>query len=195
MRLLLATNNRGKQKEYRDLLADMQFELVTLDDVDIRDEVEETGATFAENARLKAQTYARQTNLLTLADDSGLQVNALNGEPGVRSKRYAGDHATDAERIAFLLNKLRDVPRTKRAARFTCAIAIAAPDGKLWETQGTCEGEIIFAPRGANGFGYDPIFLFPTRGLTMAELSDAEKNRVSHRAVAAQHARDILKQF
>ena len=155
-------------------------------------DVEETGTTFAENARLKALTYARQSGLLTLADDSGLEVDALGGEPGVFSKRYAGEGKSDAERIEFLLDKLRDVPPGKRSARFRCAIAIASPDGKLHETDGTCEGEIIFSPRGTNGFGYDPIFYFPARGVTMAELPPEEKNRVSHRAQAAIHARTIL---
>ncbi|MBI3913044.1 MAG: XTP/dITP diphosphatase [Chloroflexi bacterium] len=195
MRLLIATHNRGKFKEYREIFADLPLDLVTLDDVGIRDDVDETGATFAENARLKAAHSARQSNLLTLADDSGLEVDALGGEPGVRSKRYAGENATDAERIAFLLDRMREVPRAERAARFRCTICIAMPDGTLYETDGSCEGEIIFAPRGTNGFGYDPIFLFPERGVTMAELSDEEKNKISHRAHAAQGARTILQQI
>jgi XTP/dITP diphosphohydrolase len=122
-------------------------------------------------------------------------VDALNGEPGVRSHRYAGENKSDAERVASLLAKLRDVPPGKRAARFRCAIAIAQSHGALYETDGTCEGEIIFAPRGSNGFGYDPIFLFPDRGLTMAELPDAEKNRVSHRARAGAKAREVLEKL
>jgi XTP/dITP diphosphohydrolase len=192
MRLLIATHNRGKLIEYQEMFADLLFELVTLDDVGIRDDVAENGATFAENARAKATTYARQSGVLTLGDDSGLQVDALGGEPGVRSKRYAGENRSDAERIAFLLDKLRDVPPGKRAARFRCAIALATPDGKLWETDGTCEGKIAFEPRGENGFGYDPIFQVAARGVRMAELSTAEKNKVSHRAHAAEKARDIL---
>ena len=192
MKLLIATHNRGKLIEYQQIFADMTFELVTLDDVGIRDDVEETGTTFAENARLKAMAFARQSGLLTLADDSGLEVDALGGEPGVFSKRYAGEGKSDAERIVFLLDKLRDVPHGKRSARFRCAIAIASSDGKLFETDGMCEGEIIFSPRGTNGFGYDPIFYFPARGVTMAELPSEEKNRVSHRAHAAIHARKIL---
>ena len=191
MRLLIATHNRGKLIEYQEMLDD-HFELVTLDDVGIRDDVEETGVTLAENARLKALAYARPSGLLTLADDSGLEVDALGGEPGVYSKRYAGENKSDAERNAFLLNKLRDVPRGKRAARFRCAIAIATPDGKLWETDGACEGEIMFEPRGTNGFGYDPIFQVAERGVRMAELSTAEKNKISHRARAAEKARKIL---
>jgi XTP/dITP diphosphohydrolase len=192
MRLLIATHNRGKLIEYQEMFADLPFELVTLDDVGIRDDVAEKGATFAENARVKALDYARASGLLTLADDSGLQVDALGGEPGVHSKRYAGANKNDADRIIFLLNKLRDVPPDKRAAHFRCAIALAAPDGKLWETDGTCEGKIAFEPRGENGFGYDPIFQVAARGVRMAELSTAEKNKVSHRAHAAEKARDIL---
>lgn len=195
MRLLIATHNRGKLIEYQGLLAGLPLELVTLDSVGLRDDVEEHGATFAENARLKAVTYARKSNLLTLADDSGLEVDALGGEPGVRSKRYAGENKSDAERIAFLLGKLRTVPREKRSARFRCAIAIASPEGRVWESQGTCEGEILFAPRGTHGFGYDPVFYFPDLGVTMAELSTAEKNKISHRARAAQGAREILSRW
>lgn len=192
MRLLIATHNRGKLIEYQAMFADLPCELVTLDDVGIRDDVPETGATLAENARLKALGYARASGLLALADDSGLEVDALGGEPGVRSKRYAGENTSDAERNAFLLAKLRDVPAGKRTARFRCAIAIATPDGKLWETDGVCEGEIAFDARGTNGFGYDPIFHVTERGVRMAELSTAEKNRVSHRARAAEQARRIL---
>lgn len=192
MRLLIATHNRGKLIEYQEILND-DFELVTLDDVGIRDDVDETGVTLAENAQLKAIAYARPSGLLTLADDSGLEVDALGGEPGVYSKRYAGENKSDAERNAFLLNKLRDVPRGKRSARFRCAIAIATPNGRLWETDGACEGEIMFEPRGTNGFGYDPIFQVAERGVRMAELSTAEKNKISHRARAAEKARGILK--
>lgn len=189
---MIATHNRGKLIEYQAIFADLPLELVTLDEVGVRNDVAETGATFAENARAKAIAYARQTGLLTLADDSGLEVDALGGEPGVCSKRYAGENKSDAERIAFLLDKLRDVPAGKRRARFRCAIALAAPDGTIWETDGTCEGEIAFEPRGTNGFGYDPIFQVAARGVRMAELSTAEKNRVSHRARAAEKARHIL---
>ena len=195
MRLLIATHNRGKLIEYQEMFADLPFDLVTLDDIGIRDDVAENGAMFAENARTKAEAYAQQSGLLTLADDSGLQVDALGGEPGVRSKRYAGANKSDAERIAFLLDKLRAVPPGKRTARFRCAIALATPDGKLRETDGACEGEIAFEPRGENGFGYDPIFQIAERGARMAELSTTEKNKVSHRARAAEKARQILEQM
>lgn len=193
MRLLIATHNRGKLTEFKELLAGMPFELVTLDDVGLRDDVEENGATYAENARAKALEYARRSGLLTLADDSGLEVDALGGEPGVRSRRYAGDHKTDPERIAFLLDKLRQVPRSKRTARFRCAIAVADPHGEVRECAGECQGVIEFAPRGSNGFGYDPVFELLDRGKTMAELPAEEKNKISHRARAAERAREILK--
>jgi XTP/dITP diphosphohydrolase len=193
VRLLIATHNRGKLIEYQEMLTNLPFQLVTLDDVGIPDDVEENGETFAENARAKALEYARRSGLLTLADDSGLEVDALGGEPGVHSKRYAGENKSDPERIAFLLDKLRGIPRDQRAARFRCAIAIATPRGELHECDGTCEGMIEFTPRGTNGFGYDPIFLFPERELTMAELSSAEKNKISHRARATARARVILK--
>jgi XTP/dITP diphosphohydrolase len=192
MKLLIATHNRGKLREFAEMLQDLPLELVTLDNVGISHDVEETGATFEENARLKALQYAAQSGLLTLADDSGLQVDALGGEPGVYSKRYAGESKTDAERNAYLLEKLRGVPQEKRTARFRCVIVIADPQGQTWTSEGVCEGEIAWAPRGTNGFGYDPIFIVREVGKHMAELSSAEKNRVSHRGRAAVGARKIL---
>lgn len=195
MQLLIATHNRGKLREYADLLTGLSFELVTLDQVGIREDVEEPAETLQENARLKAEEYARRSGLLTLADDSGLEVDALGGKPGVHSKRYAGDHKSDAERNEFLLAKLKDVPQDKRSARFRCAIAIADPEGHAWSTEGTCEGEIAFEPRGEFGFGYDPLFIVRESGMRMAELPTAKKNRVSHRAHAAQGAREILRKL
>ncbi len=195
MRLLIATHNRGKLVEYQELLTRLPLELVTLNDVGIAEDVPENGATFAENARIKALAYAPQSGLLTLADDSGLEVDALEGEPGIYSRRYAGENASDAERNRFLLDKLRNVPAGKRTARFRCVIVIARPNGDLWQTEGTCEGEIAFSPRGTNGFGYDPVFYFPALDKTMAELSAAEKNRISHRARASEGARAILTQI
>jgi XTP/dITP diphosphohydrolase len=195
MRLLIATHNRGKLIEYQELLAGLPLALATLDDVGIREDVEETGTTFAGNARLKALAHARSSGLLTLADDSGLEVDALGGEPGIYSRRYAGEGASDDQRNNFLLYKIKDVPAEARRARFRCAIAIASPDGETWETEGTVDGELLFAPRGTNGFGYDPIFFFPKLGLTMAELAPAEKNKISHRARAAEGAREILEKI
>ncbi len=194
-KLLLATHNRGKAREYQSLLPGISLDIVTLTDMGITLEVAETGQNFEENARLKAGAYARASGLLTLADDSGLEVDALGGEPGVRSARYAGKDATDAERNSFLLAKLNDVPENKRAARFVCVIAIAAPEGKITTFRGECRGFIANAPLGKHGFGYDPVFYVPEMGKTMAELTPEEKNRVSHRARAAAKAREALKRL
>ena len=183
-RLLLATRNRGKLKELADLLGDVPFELVSLTDVGIDVDVEETGRTFEDNAILKAETYRELSGLLTLADDSGLEVDALGGEPGVHSARYAGPDATDSDRIRLLLSNLAHTPEPSRTARFRCVIAISAPDRQTQLYPGVCCGRIVREPRGDNGFGYDPVFLFPDIGLTMAELTTEQKNSVSHRALA-----------
>ncbi|MDP2919674.1 MAG: XTP/dITP diphosphatase [Dehalococcoidia bacterium] len=191
-KLLIATNNAGKLREYRSLLEGMPFDLVSPADAGIKADVAETGKTFEENARLKALAFASLSKLLTLADDSGLEVDALASEPGVRSARYAGENATDADRISYLLVKLKNVPREKRSARFRCVIAIAKPDGWITTCEGECAGYITLEPRGTCGFGYDPVFYFPELGKTMAELVPEVKNRVSHRARAAAKAREIL---
>lgn len=192
LQLLVATNNPGKMAEYRDLLCSLGLELLSLSDAGIDCDVPEVGATYLENAVLKACTYARLSGLLSLADDSGLEVRALEGRPGVASKRYAGETATDEERVAVLLRQLEPVPEEERQARFVCVIAIASPDGQVCTSEGSVEGIVISSPRGANGFGYDPIFYLPSLGKTMAELSSSEKNRVSHRAIAARGVEDIL---
>lgn len=191
-RLLLATTNKGKAAEYRDLLKGLDFEIVTLEQAGISQEAEESYNTFEENARHKAAFYAELGGLLTLADDSGLEVEALNGEPGVRSSRYAGDNATDADRVDFLLNKLKDTPQKQRRARFRCVIAVAHPDGPVETVEGTCEGYISIEPRGWNGFGYDPVFYLPRYNKTIAELPPEIKNRISHRGRAAARARSLL---
>ncbi len=205
-KLLLATSNRGKLREYKSLLRDVPYEIVTPADLGIATEVEESRASFEENASLKASATARQSGLLSLADDSGLEVDALNGEPGPLSARYAGEGASDADRVSFLLSRLKSVPEEKHTARFRCVIAIAAPPSlslrggqrrsnltrsvKLFS--GECRGVIIDTPRGSNGFGYDPIFFIPELGKTMAELTLEEKNKISHRARAAEKAREYL---
>jgi XTP/dITP diphosphohydrolase len=191
-KLLLATNNKGKIRELRSLLKGIDFDLVTLDDVGITTTVEETGQTMDENARLKATFYAAESDLLTLADDSGLEVDALGGEPGVRSARYAGNNASDTDRVNYLLSKLSSVPWEKRTARFRCVIAIASPEGHFALCDGECRGMITFGPKGSNGFGYDPVFYFPELGKTMAELSPETKGRISHRALATQKVPEIL---
>ncbi|MCG3140420.1 MAG: dITP/XTP pyrophosphatase [Anaerolineae bacterium] len=194
-RLLIATHNRGKVSEYAEILDGLPFELVTLDELGIRDDVQETGATLQENARLKALTYSAQSGLLALADDSGLEVDALGGAPGVYSKRYAGKGKSDADRNVYLLEKLSAVPRAERAARFRCVIVIADAQGHTWTSEGTCEGEIAFTARGTNGFGYDPIFIVRGDDRHLAEFSPQEKNAISHRGRAAVGARKILAQL
>jgi XTP/dITP diphosphohydrolase len=194
-RLLLATNNRGKVQEYRSLLRDLPYPLTTPSEEGLTFSVEESGSTMQENARLKAVITAKQSGLLTIADDSGLEVDALNGEPGVRSARYAGDNATDEERVNYLLLKLHKIAWEKRSARFRCVIALATPDGRCELCEDTCEGIIALAPKGKLGFGYDPIFYFPELCKTMAELPMEIKNQVSHRGKAAQKVPAALKKL
>ncbi|NOZ72369.1 MAG: RdgB/HAM1 family non-canonical purine NTP pyrophosphatase [Chloroflexi bacterium] len=191
-KLLIATHNPGKVREYRDLLADLPLAITWLDAEKIDLDVEETGSTFAENAILKAQAYAHLSGLLTWADDSGLEVDALDGWPGVASARHAGPDASDADRIAILLEKLKDVPFERRTAVFRCVVALATPDGRVWTAQGSSSGVILEAPRGKGGFGYDPVFLVPKFDRTYAELSPSEKHAISHRGRAAKRAREIL---
>jgi XTP/dITP diphosphohydrolase len=194
-KLLLATNNAGKVKEYRSLLQGIPFELVTPKEMGNTMDVAETGATYRENARLKACSLAAQSGLLTLADDSGIEVDALNGEPGVVSARYAGENASNAERVDHLLSELKDVPKEKRTARFYCLIAIAQPNGTVQFCDGECKGTIAFKPSGERGFGYDPIFYLPEWGKTMAELPVEVKNQISHRGTAAQKAKLLLQKM
>ena len=195
IKLLVATNNPGKVREYNALLKGLPLTLTYPAQEGIDIEVEETGSTFAQNARLKATAYARTSGLLTLADDSGLEVDALAGEPGTRSARYAGQGASDEDRYRLLLRKLERVPWQQRTARFRCVIAVTRPQGEVHTAQGTCEGVIAFEPRGEHGFGYDPVFYMPAHGQTMAELEPEVKNRISHRARAAEGARRILQEL
>ncbi len=183
--LLIATNNAGKMRELTGLLADLPIRLRQLSEFPHITEVEETGKTFADNALLKARLYSEQTNLWTLADDSGLEVDALNGAPGVLSARYAGPHATDEERNAHLLAELSLTGDERRAARFTCAIALYDPSTGATEIfNGTCEGQIAKHPRGHNGFGYDPLFVPNGYAHTFGQLSQTVKQQISHRARA-----------
>lgn len=193
-KLLIATYNRGKARELASLLGDVPFAITTPPEEGLDLQVEETGATFEENAVLKARAFARASGLLTLADDSGLEVEALGGEPGVLSSRYAGPGATDEERVQYLLRRLEGVPPEGRRARFRCVIAIARPSGEVEAFQGQVEGSIALEPRGEGGFGYDPVFLLP-QGRTMAELSPEEKNRISHRGQAARLAAEALRRM
>ena len=194
-KLLLATKNKAKVSEYRSLLRDIAYELVTPQEMAISVTVAEVGQSLEENARLKATTLATSSQLITMADDSGLEVDALGGEPGVLSARYAGEQASNSQRINYLLERLKGVPREKRTARFRCVIAIAAPDGQVELCHGECPGLITFEPRGEQGFGYDPIFYLPQLNKTMAELSPEEKNQVSHRGQAARKAARYLERL
>lgn len=194
-RLLLATNNPGKAAEFRQLLEGCGWELVTPGDLGLNLQVEEVGQTYAENASIKTEAYAEASGLVTLADDSGLEVDALGGRPGVLSARYAGPDRTDPERVEALLAELAGVPDEQRTARFRAVIAIAEPGGHVELMEGVVEGRIAHEPRGENGFGYDPIFLLPERALTTAELPPDEKNAVSHRGAAARKARAVLERM
>jgi len=196
--ILVATTNPGKVRELRALLGD-SVQWRSLADFPGVEEVKEDGATFAENARKKALGYAQATGLWTLADDSGLVVDALGGAPGVNSARFSGDKAQGADRHVIdrrnwekLLSLLEGVPPEKRTARFVCCLCLANPDAVLIETQGTVEGLITTEPAGAGGFGYDPVFLVPQLGRTIAQLGDDEKNALSHRGNAMRKLKPLL---
>jgi XTP/dITP diphosphohydrolase len=181
--IVVATRNRGKLREFRDLLARCGFKVIGLEEAALAGECEESGRSFPENARQKAIHYSLQADRAVLADDSGLEVFALGGRPGIYSARYAGIDATDAQRIDKLLGEVGQAGGD-RSARFVCALALARQGQILHEAEGECRGVIAGAPRGANGFGYDPVFLFPHLGRTFAELIEEEKNIYSHRARA-----------
>jgi XTP/dITP diphosphohydrolase len=192
--LLIATCNKGKLGELRKLLGDIPLAIMDLGDFPSIQFVHETFETFAQNASLKATGYATQAQLLTLADDSGLEVDALGGAPGVLSARYAGDGASDQERTNKLLSELSNVPSEQRSARFVCSVAIANEEGAVVHvSSGVCEGRIAFAPRGAAGFGYDPIFIPRGFDETFAELKAEVKNKISHRGRALSGAHEFLR--
>jgi len=190
--LLLATGNKYKLCELKSLLQGLPYEMVSPADIGINIKVDEVGRSLEENARLKATVMAAESRLLSLADDSGLEVDTLDGKPGVLSARYAGENASDNDRVKYLLAQLKDVPWEERRARFRCVIAIATPEGHVKICSGECHGYITFEPRGERGFGYDPVFYLPELGRTMAELPPEIKNRVSHRGQAAREAFSLL---
>ncbi len=181
--VVIATKNKGKAKDFEALFGPFGYEVVTMFDVAPDVEIEETGTTFEENAILKAETLANMLGQIVIADDSGLAIDALNGEPGVFSARYAGDHDDEANMMKVLEN-MKDVPEEQRTARFCCALAIAGPNMETKTVFGTCEGVIAYEKKGTNGFGYDPIFYVPALEKHMAELSAEEKGAISHRGNA-----------
>ena len=194
MILLIATTNPGKVVEIRDQLLESGYEVIGLNDLDNKIEpVEETGFTFTENAFLKADYYHSRTGLLTLADDSGLEVDALGGRPGVLSARYGAQGMSSAEQVELLLDEMQEAPDSERGARFRCSIALVG-DGVRKVFEGTCEGRIARSPSGDNGFGYDPIFIDPSSGHTFAELSIEEKTGRSHRGIALREVLEYLKE-
>lgn len=198
--IVFATGNEGKMREIRAILGDMEFKISSMKEAGLALEIEEDGATFEENARIKAQAVAdalavqgRARECVVMADDSGLEIDSLGGEPGVYSARYLGEETPFAKKSADLLRRLKDVPEKERSARFVCAIAAVFPDGGTVAARGTIEGRIGYELRGDNGFGYDPIFYLPEYDRTAAELTDEEKNRISHRSRALMQIKKELK--
>ncbi len=190
-RIVLATKNKGKIKEMRELLAPMNIEVLSLADFPPVDDAEENGATFAENAMLKARYYFAHTGTPCLADDSGLEVDALGGRPGVYSARYSGEDATDATNNAKVLQEMEGIEKDKRTARFRCAMALVG-EGIELVSDGTCEGVLLTEERGNGGFGYDPLFYVPKFDRTLAEMSSEEKNGISHRGVAVRKMAELI---
>ena len=193
MRLLIATTSQGKLREWRALLGELPLELLTLGDVGIAFDVQETGRTFAANAMLKATAYGRASGLLTLTEDSGLTVAALNGKPGVHSARWQGNDY--GHKNALLVDLLQGASGTQRACRYVCVVILRHPDGRTWRVRGEVRGEIARAPAGDGGFGYDPVFYVPRLGKTLAQIQIDEKDRISHRGRAALRVRPILREL
>ena len=192
-KLIFATGNAGKMKEIRMILADMGYEIRSMKEEGIDPEIIEDGTTFEENAVIKAKAVAALTDAIVLADDSGLEIDALNKEPGIYSARYMGEDTSYHVKNNNLIERLEGVPEERRTARFVCAIAAVLPDGKVLVTTGTIEGRIGYEERGENGFGYDPIFYVPEYGCTSAELTEEQKNEISHRGKALRAMRELLK--
>ncbi len=193
--LLIATTNRHKLEEFHAMFSGLPYQLLSLNDIQSSVDVEEAGTTFRENAELKALTYARISGLLSLADDSGLAIDALDGAPGVYSARFAGVDTSYEERFRLIFEKLRGLPASRRTARFQCVITVAEPSGVYQSVDGVIEGVIAEEARGVYGFGYDPIFFVPSLGKTTAELLPEHKNQISHRAQAARRARTLLENW
>lgn len=194
-KIVFATGNQGKLREVKKILADLNVDIVSMKEEGIQIDVDENGTTFAENAQIKATAIGAHTDAIVLADDSGLVIDALNGEPGIYSARYLGEDTSYRIKNQNLIDRLEGVPDEKRTARFVCAIAAALPDGTVLHTEGTIEGIIGYEERGENGFGYDPIFCVPKLGKTTAELTDDEKNAISHRGSALEKMKVLLREY
>lgn len=194
-KIIFATGNEGKMREIKMIMADMDIEILSMKEAGISISVEENGGTFEENALIKARAVAACTDEIVMADDSGLEVDYLNGEPGVFSARYLGEDTPYSTKNADIIRRLEGVPDEKRTARFVCAIAAVAPDGREFAVNGVIEGRIGYEERGAHGFGYDPIFYVPELGKTTAELPEEEKNKISHRGRALQLIKEELKKL
>lgn len=190
--ILIATNNKGKAKDFETLFKPYGIKVLTLNDIEDAIDVEETGTTFEENAILKAETVAKHLNMMVIADDSGLEIDALGGAPGVYSARYAGAEKSDEANIDKVLKELDSVADRERTARFRCVLAVAGPDLVTETFNGSCEGRISHERKGTNGFGYDPIFFVPGNGLAMAELTAEEKGAISHRGAALKQLSEKL---
>ena len=191
-RIIFATGNEGKMKEIREILGDLGYEILSMKEAGVDVDIVEDGETFEENAIIKATTVMKATGSIVLADDSGLEVDYLNKEPGVMSARYMGENTSYRIKNQIIIDRLDGVPDEKRTARFVCVIAAAFPDGRLETRRGTIDGRIAYEPAGENGFGYDPIFYYPEKKMTTAQLSPEEKNKVSHRGKALRLIKEVL---
>ena len=194
MRIIFATGNEGKMREIRMIMADLGLEILSMKEAGLHADVDENGTTFEENAVIKAKAIAALCNDIVLADDSGLEVDALNKEPGVYSARYMGEDTSYRIKNANIIERLAGVPDEERTARFVCAIAVALPDGRVLECKAAMEGRIGYEERGGNGFGYDPIFMLPEYGKSTAELPAEEKNKLSHRGKALRIMKEKLQE-
>ncbi|GEQ32223.1 XTP/dITP diphosphatase [Marinilactibacillus psychrotolerans] len=194
-KIVIATGNKGKAAEFKSIFEKFGFEIQTLLDYPELDEIDETGDTFAENALLKAEGVSKALNTIVLADDSGLKVDALQGQPGIYSARFAGEEKNDAKNNAKLLGELSELPFEERTAHFHCTLALAAPDKESMTIEGELGGYILGVPRGQNGFGYDPLFYVSEKDKTLAELTHEEKNNISHRAIAVRNLEKVLENW
>ena len=191
-KIVFATTNAGKIKEIKEILADFDVEVVSMKEMNISADIEENGATFEENSLIKARAVSKLTGLPALADDSGLEVDYLNGEPGIYSARYLGRDTDYDYKNNYIIDKLKEAKGEERSARFVCVISLVLPDGREFVKKGVMEGRIGYEIKGENGFGYDPIFFLPEYGKTSAEISAEEKNKISHRGKALSAMKEVI---